>query len=93
MQHREREYGPRSSNESAHAVLADIATGHLALPPWQRNNVWSLEQQHRMLDSMAHQLPMGPIIVWRPPYAPLDLSEATPLCHKSPADDRFPRRR
>lgn len=75
----DRDFGPQTSTASAHEVLRDMAMGEFAIPPWQRDDVWTTEQRHRMIDSMGRGLPVGPIIVWRPRYDRLDLTGAKPL--------------
>jgi hypothetical protein len=76
---RTRNSDPHYSSGSASAVLTDMAAGHLAIPPWQRDNVWSAEQRYAMIDSMARGLPLGPIIVWRPMFNRIDLTGARSL--------------
>jgi hypothetical protein len=76
---RTRNSDPHYSSGSASAVLTDMAAGHLAIPPWQRDNVWTTAQRYAMIDSMARGLPLGPIIVWRPMFNRIDLTGARPL--------------
>lgn len=78
---------PTSYNTSAYEVAGNIADGFFALPPWQRDDVWTTEQRHRMIDSMTRGLPVGPIIVWRPTFDRLDLAGARPL-HGHPINPR-----
>lgn len=57
------------SSVSAWQVLSELREGRLALPPWQRDDVWTREQRLYMLDSIMRGLPLGPVIVWRPESA------------------------
>jgi hypothetical protein len=84
---KDRSEAPHSSNISAHEVIRDLEHGEFAIPPWQRSDVWTLEQRHRMIDSMTRGLPVGPIIVWRPRFDRLDLTGAASL-HGYPIDAR-----
>ena len=47
------------------AVLEDLRSGAVRIPPFQRDFVWSLEQRIQLLDSVRAGLPTGSIMVWR----------------------------
>ncbi len=48
------------------AKLADrILTGDIVLPKFQRLFVWSPEQILYLLDSVAHNYPMGSVLLWQ----------------------------
>jgi hypothetical protein len=47
-------------------IVRAASQGEFALPPWQRGDVWTLEQRVALLDSMARGLPIGAVLTWRP---------------------------
>lgn len=65
-----------TSSVSAFEVVEEIERGMIAIPPWQRDDVWTIEQRYRMIDSMTRGLPVGPIIIWQPRFDRLDLADA-----------------
>lgn len=46
-------------------VLDMLRVGHLVLPPFQRDFVWTLEQRLHLLDSVRRGLPFGSFLLWR----------------------------
>jgi hypothetical protein len=71
---------PQYSIMSPWTFVEECERGEFALPPWQRGDVWSLEQRVALLDSMARGLRMGPITVWKP-YGSRNLGpHPVPLC-------------
>ena len=48
----------------ASQMIEAIMSGSIALPPWQRDDVWTIEQRVAMLDSMVRGIPLGPVVIW-----------------------------
>lgn len=54
------EVKPRQLN----AILADIDSGLLKIPRFQREVVWELDDSIRLLDSLYRGFPIGSIVIW-----------------------------
>lgn len=52
-------------NERLYTLLRRVRTGDVLIPRFQRPFVWSDEQRLLLLDSIARNLPIGSLIVWR----------------------------
>lgn len=46
-------------------LIADINTGQIKVPQFQRKFVWKEEQALRLLDSIANNYPVGSLLLWR----------------------------
>lgn len=46
-------------------LLAELKAGHIRIPPFQREFVWTGEQRLHLLDSVRKGLPIGSLLAWR----------------------------
>lgn len=51
--------------------LEDFEKGHIQVPPFQRDFVWTNKQKLQLLDSIKRGYPIGSILFWKP-YQELD---------------------
>jgi hypothetical protein len=61
-------YQPRSTHELVYILARTLREGHYALPTFQRERVWTAEQKIGLLDSLVRGIPIGSVLLWRPPY-------------------------
>ena len=47
------------------AVLNDIERGHIKVPQFQRDFVWTKEKSAKLLDSILKEYPIGTFILWK----------------------------
>jgi uncharacterized protein with ParB-like and HNH nuclease domain len=46
-------------------LIADINSGQIKVPQFQRKFVWKEEQALKLLDSVASNYPVGSLLLWR----------------------------
>lgn len=58
-------YLKNPSIERLPTILEELHTGLLQIPPFQRDFVWTMQQQLALLSSVERGLPVGSLMVWR----------------------------
>jgi hypothetical protein len=56
---------PENQSKKYDAVFADIDTGRIKIPMFQREFVWDKEQTAKLLDSIIKGFPIGTFIFWK----------------------------
>ncbi|HLO14497.1 MAG TPA: DUF262 domain-containing protein [Anaerolineales bacterium] len=56
---------PENQSKKYDALFADIDTGRIKLPMFQRDFVWTKEQTAKLIDSIIKGFPIGTFIVWK----------------------------
>lgn len=56
-------------------ILAEVKSGDLVVPAFQRPFVWDDDRRLRLLDSIAQGMPIGSLLVWRTSRRDLDTYE------------------
>src|SRR5437660_1177198 len=46
-------------------ILAEVKSGDLVIPEFQRSFVWDDDRRLSLLDSIAQGMPIGSLLVWR----------------------------
>lgn len=54
-----------TSVNQLHRVVADMESGHFAVPDFQRDYVWNTEQVVQLADSITRGYPAGQVLLWR----------------------------
>lgn len=73
--------------ERLESVLAQVKSGAIRIPPFQRDFVWTGEQRLHLLDSVRRGIPSGSLMLWRTsrelkapgPMGPFDLGLEDPV--------------
>lgn len=56
---------PNPSSKNYEDLLAEIRTGRIKIPQFQRNFVWERDRSARLLDSILKGYPIGTFILWK----------------------------
>ena len=57
-------YQPKPGTILYNNLIADIESGRIKIPQFQRKFVWSLEQTASLIDSILKGYPIGTVIIW-----------------------------
>ncbi len=56
---------PEPGQASYSTLISDIQKGHIKIPQFQRDFVWSKEKVSKLLDSVVKGYPIGTFIFWK----------------------------
>lgn len=56
---------PENQSRKYEALFADIDTGRMKIPMFQRDFVWTKEQTAKLIDSIIKGFPIGTFILWK----------------------------
>jgi len=66
---------PENQTKKYDFLFADIDTGRIKIPRFQRDFVWTKEQTARLIDSIIKGFPIGTFILWRTRQTLRDMKE------------------
>lgn len=55
---------PKPDSKNYTDLISEIQKGHIKIPKFQRNFVWSLDKTAELLDSILKGYPIGTFILW-----------------------------
>ena len=58
-------YQPQNQSVKYNILFADIDTGRIKIPRFQRDFVWSKDQTAGLIDSIIKGYPIGTFILWK----------------------------